>query len=274
MSLQARLAQLLAQIDASTRAAGRPAGSVRLIGVTKTRPTSELMQVVNLGLSDLGANYLEEALPGIAALKTAGQTCRWHFIGQVQSNKTRLICEHFDWLHTLDRMRIAERLSAQRAPTAAPLNVLLQVNFAREPSKGGVQTLEELRALAREVQRLPNLRLRGLMTIPPVDTQDPRAAFADVAAALAVLRRDAEAGATPPAAAGTPDVGRFGVEDLDTLSMGMSDDFDAAIAAGATMVRVGTALFGARPARMREPSAPSSTTPAAPTPRSDRESQP
>ncbi len=253
MPLQARLAQILAQIDASTLAAGRAAGSVRLIGVTKTRSASELMQVVAFGLCDLGANYLEEALPAIAALRSAGQACRWHFIGQVQGNKTRLIAEHFDWVHTLDRMRIAERLSAQRAATAPPLNVLLQVNFAREPSKGGVQTLESLRTLAREVRRLPNLRLRGLMTIPPADGSDSGAVFAEVAAALAVLRNDDGAGTAA----------------LDTLSMGMSDDFDAAIAAGATMVRIGTALFGARPTRMRN-----SPTAHPPIPSPDRESQP
>ena len=214
LPLQARLAQVLARLATSTQAAGRPIGSVRLIGVTKTRTT----------------------------------------------NKTRLIAQHFDWVHTVDRMRIAERLSAQRAPGGEPLNVLIQVNFAHESSKGGVQSLDALRELAAQVRCLPNLRLRGLMTIPPATAADPHTAFAEVAAALTVLREDARAA----------DALRGDVcsAELDTLSMGMSDDFAAAIAAGATMVRIGTALFGPRPGRMRR-----SPIPAQPNPQSDRESQ-
>ena len=260
LPLQARLVQVLARLATSTQAAGRPIGSVRLIGVTKTRTPNELVDIARLGLRDLGANYLEETMPGIAAIKASGHVCSWHFIGQIQGNKTRLIAQHFDWVHTVDRMRIAERLSAQRAPGGEPLNVLIQVNFAHESSKGGVQSLDALRELAAQVRCLPNLRLRGLMTIPPARAADPHAAFAEVAAALTVLREDARAA----------DALRGDVcsAELDTLSMGMSDDFAAAIAAGATMVRIGTALFGPRPGRMRR-----SPIPAQPNPQSDRESQ-
>ena len=245
MTRKARLEHVLAQIEAATRAAGRPSGSVRLIGVTKTRTPAELVQVVADGLLDLGANYVEESLPAIAAVKAARFDCTWHFIGHLQANKTRAVAEHFAWLHTLDRLRIAQRLSAQRPGGAPPLNLLLQVNFAREASKGGIQDLDALRTLAQQVQTLPNLQLRGLMTIPPASAVDPQPAFAELAAALAVLRADQQA----------PRIEGSGAHLLDTLSMGMSADFAAAIAAGATMVRIGTALFGPRPGKVRPSSA-------------------
>jgi len=177
-------------------------------------------------VSRIGESYLQEALGKIAALRTRALT--WHFIGRIQANKTRPIAETFAWVHALDRAKIAERLAAQRPPHAAPLNVCLEVNIAAEPGKGGV-TAAELPALAAKVAHLPRLALRGLMCIPPEETEPARqrAWFAR----LRGLRDDLNAAGCA----------------LDTLSMGMSGDFESAILEGATIVRLGTVLFGARP---------------------------
>ena len=192
------------------------------MAVSKTRPASAIRQAHAAGVQHIGENYLQEALSKIAELQDLPLT--WHFIGPIRSNKTRAIAEHFDWVHSIDRLKIAQRLSAQRPAHLPPLNVCLQVNISDEDSKAGVP-VAELDALAREVTDLPGLRLRGLMAIP--------APAADSEARRRPLRALREA----MAALALP---------LDTLSMGMSDDLDEAIAEGATMVRIGSALFGAR----------------------------
>jgi pyridoxal phosphate enzyme (YggS family) len=213
------------RIDLAAAAAGRPLDSVTLLAVTKSQNASLIRAAVSAGLTQFGESYLQEALPKIAALEDL--PLLWHFIGNVQGNKTRQIAQAFAWVHAIDRLRIAERLSAQRPFHAPRLNVCLQVNLDAEASKGGVSpaALEEL---AARVALLPRLRLRGLMYIPPADADEvaQRRRFGKVAALLAKLNA--------------------GGAGLDTLSMGMSVDLEAAVMEGATIVRVGTALFGAR----------------------------
>jgi len=205
--------------------AGRSAHSVTLLGITKGQPAAVVRAGADLGLDDFGESYLQEALEKLDALQDRALT--WHFVGRIQANKTRPIAERFSWVHAVDRLRIAARLSEQRPHYAPPLNLCLQVRLAEEASKGGV-AVDELPDLARAVARLPRLKLRGLMCIPPEETDAARqhAWFRE-------LRRLYE----------TLNAGGAG---LDTLSMGMSGDFEAAIEEGATIVRVGTALFGPR----------------------------
>jgi pyridoxal phosphate enzyme (YggS family) len=203
----------------------RNVDSVTLLAVSKAQPANKVRAVAQLGVRDFGESYLQEALDKMEALRDLSLT--WHFIGRLQANKTRPVAASFDWVHGVDRLKIAERLSEQRPFHAPPLNVCLQVNIAGEASKGGVTTAE-LPALATAVAALPRLKLRGLMCIPP-DQDDPtRHWFASTRRLLEALN-----------AAGAK---------LDTLSMGMSGDFESAILEGATLVRVGTALFGSRPA--------------------------
>jgi pyridoxal phosphate enzyme (YggS family) len=223
--LAGNLADLKRRIDAATRLAGRPAGSVTLVGVSKTQPVEAVAAARAAGVTDFGENYLQEALPKIAAVPRDG--VRWHYIGQLQSNKTRPVAEQFDWVHTVDRLKVAERLSAQRPYHGPPLNVCLQVKLADEGAKGGVAPAE-LPALARAVAALPRLALRGLMCIPPGSP--------DAAVQRGYFRRLRELAAAL-AAEGLA---------LDALSMGMSADLESAILEGATHVRVGTALFGPR----------------------------
>jgi pyridoxal phosphate enzyme (YggS family) len=214
------------RIESATQAAGRNVDSVTLLAVSKAQPANSIRVVAEAGVRDIGESYLQEALGKIEELKDLPLT--WHFIGRVQANKTRVIAEHFDWVHGVDRLKIAERLSEQRSFHAPPLNVCLQVNIGGEDSKGGVNP-SELAPLVAAVGALPRLKLRGLMCIPP-DEEDParqRMWFAAMRRALEELNT---------AGAG-----------LDTLSMGMSGDFEAAILEGATIVRIGTALFGERP---------------------------
>jgi pyridoxal phosphate enzyme (YggS family) len=207
-------------------AAGRSAQSVTLLAVGKAQPAELLAAAADCGVTDFGESYLQEALAKIAALRTRALT--WHFIGRIQANKTRPIAESFSWVHALDRVKVAERLAAQRPLAAPPLNVCLEVNIAGEPGKGGIMPAE-LPDLAARVARLPPLTLRGLMCIPPEEAEPARqrAWFAR----LRGLRDDLNAAGYS----------------LDTLSMGMSGDFEAAIQEGATIVRLGTVLFGARP---------------------------
>ena len=204
---------------------GRDPDSVRLIAVSKTWPAQAIRALAELGQQDFGENYVQEALPKLADLGDLPLT--WHFIGQLQTNKTRAVAEHFHWVHTLDRERIAVRLSEQRSPHAPPLNVCIQVRLADEPGKGGISKTE-LAPLARRVMELPRLQLRGLMCIPPPREgfEAQRQLFAELADCAQALRDQ-----------GMP---------LDTLSMGMSGDLEAAVAAGATCVRIGTAIFGER----------------------------
>ena len=208
--------------------AGRSAQSVTLLAVTKAQPPEVVRAAMNCGLEDFGESYLQEALDKLDALRDLPLT--WHFVGRIQSNKTRPIAERFAWVHAVDRLKIAARLAEQRPHYAPPLNVCLQVQLGDEANKGGAAP-DELLTLAREVARLPRLALRGLMCIPPeeADPERQRAWFRE-------LRRLYEALNAGGAA-------------LDTLSMGMSGDFEAAIEEGATIVRVGTALFGARPSQ-------------------------
>jgi len=223
--LPGRLAAFRERIAAAARAAGRAPESVTLVGVGKTQPVDVIVAARAAGLTDLAENYVQEALAKIAAVPRAGTV--WHFIGELQTNKSRAVAEHFDWIHTVDRLKLAERLSAQRPFHGPPLKVLLQVNIGGEASKGGVAP-GELAPLAHAVAKLPRLELRGLMCVPPPsdDAAEQRAFFAQ----LRQLRDD---------------LNRDGLS-LDALSMGMSNDFEAAILEGATHIRIGTALFGPR----------------------------
>jgi pyridoxal phosphate enzyme (YggS family) len=214
------------RIEAAARRAGRDPSTVQLLAVSKQQPEAAIRLLAAAGQRAFGENYVQEALAKIAAL--GDLPLGWHFIGQLQANKTREVAERFQWVHTVDRARTAERLSAQRPHYAPPLEVLLQVKLADEASKGGVSA-PELPALAATVAALPRLRLRGLMCIPPESrTEDEqRRPFRELSALMATLN-----------AAG---------HRLDTLSMGMSHDLEAAVLEGATIVRVGTAVFGPRP---------------------------
>ncbi|MDX1512677.1 MAG: YggS family pyridoxal phosphate-dependent enzyme [Gammaproteobacteria bacterium] len=204
---------------------GRPEGSVRLLAVSKTKPPAVVEAAYRFGQRDFGENHLQDAQVKLDALGDL-DIC-WHFIGPIQSNKTRPISAEFDWVHSIDRMKIARRLSDQRPENLPPLEVCVQVNISGEDSKSGVDP-EEAPALAADVARLPGLRLRGLMAIPR-----PEREFSAQREPFRRLRRLLE------------DLNERGLG-LDTLSMGMTDDLEAAIAEGATIVRVGTAIFGPR----------------------------
>ncbi|MDR6401772.1 pyridoxal phosphate enzyme (YggS family) [Enterobacter ludwigii] len=196
--------------------------------MSKTKPASAIADAIEAGQHAFGENYVQEGVNKIRFFQEQGKTdLQWHFIGPLQSNKSRLVAEHFDWCHTIDRLRIASRLNDQRPEALPPLNVLIQVNISDENSKSGI-ALEELDALAADVAALPRLTLRGLMAIPAPESSYERQ-FA-VAQQMAVAFEALKA--------------RY--ETVDTLSLGMSDDMEAAIAAGSTMVRIGTAIFGAR----------------------------
>jgi hypothetical protein len=230
---QARLRAVCDRIERAARAAGRDPRTVSLVAVSKTFGPDRVGQALAAGQRRFGENYLQEALAKMAevARTEAGHTAEWHFIGPIQSNKTRELAESFDWVQSLDRLKIAERLGSQRPADRPALNVLLQVNISGEATKHGVAP-SELPALARQVAALPRLRLRGLMAIPEPtgEAARQRAAFARMRELLEGLRGELAGAAS----------------DLDTLSMGMSDDLEAAVAEGSTMVRVGTAIFGAR----------------------------
>jgi len=217
------IAKLGERIREAAQASQRDLHSIGLLAVSKTKPADAIRQAHAAGVRDFGENYLQEALGKQAELSTLPLI--WHFIGPIQSNKTKPIAEHFDWVHSVDRLKIAQRLSEQRPAHLPPLNICLQVNVSGEVSKSGCSP-DELPALAAAVAQLPRLVLRGLMAIPePTD---------DVAAqhkAFATVRALQES---------------LGLPGLDTLSMGMSHDLEAAVAEGATWVRIGTALFGAR----------------------------
>ena len=225
-NLPAAVREVRASMARAAAAAGRSAYSVTLLAVGKAQPAELLAAAADCGITDFGESYLQEALGKIAALQGRGLT--WHFIGRIQANKTRPIAESFAWVHALDRLKVAERFAEQRPPQAPPLNVCLQVNVAGEASKGGVAPAE-LPALAAGVRCLPHLTLRGLMCIPPEETEPARQR--GWFARLRVLRDELNAAG----------------HSLDTLSMGMSADFESAILEGATIVRLGTILFGARP---------------------------
>jgi pyridoxal phosphate enzyme (YggS family) len=218
------------RIAAAARAAGRDPAAITLLAVSKTHPAARVVEAIAAGQRAFGENYVQEAvhkMDAIAEGSAQAIALEWHLIGPLQSNKTRVVAERFDWVQTIDRQKIAERLSAQRPQTHAPLNVLVQVNVSGEGSKSGVEPQVALE-LAQAVARLPRLRLRGLMAIP-----EPTEDAALQRTRFHLLRELLEAAQARGLV-------------LDTLSMGMSDDMEAAIAEGATMVRIGTAIFGAR----------------------------
>jgi len=243
-TLAAALAAVQARIDAACAAAGRPAGSVALLAVTKGVGPERIRQALAAGQRDFGESYVQEALPklaAVAAATAAGRGARWHFIGPLQSNKTAAVAQHFDWVHGVDREKIARRLSEQRPPGRPPLDVCVQVNISGEASKAGVAPPDAL-ALCRAVAALPRLRLRGLMAIPAPGAALTKAKIGDG------LRFRPEIGVRPQFSRLRElqeSLTRAGLE-LDTLSAGMSDDLEAAIAEGSTLVRVGTAIFGKR----------------------------
>ena len=221
-TIEKNIAKVAARIREAAQAVGRDSASVGLLAVSKTQPAAAIREAAEAGMRNFGENYLQEALNKQAELSELPLT--WHFIGPIQSNKTKSIAENFDWVHSVDRLKIAQRLSDQRPAELPPLNICLQVNVSGEASKSGCAP-EELPQLAQAVAAMPRLRLRGLMCIP-APSEDPaeqRAAFAR----LRALRDELPL-------------------TLDTLSMGMSQDLEAAIAEVATWVRIGTALFGAR----------------------------
>jgi len=216
---------LRAAIAQAETQAHRPCGSVRLLAVSKTKEVSLIRAAIAAGQHDFGENYLQEALAKINALND--QKIDWHFIGLIQSNKARDIANHFDWVHSIGKISIARRIDRLRPATMPPLNVCLQVNIDKEPSKSGC-SVEQVYALADEVAQLPRLKLRGLMAIPKPtsDTQQQYKTFTELYTLFAQLKS------------------RY--QDFDTLSAGMSGDFEQAIRAGATLIRVGSAIFGPR----------------------------
>lgn len=231
-SIESNLQTVRDRISHACAVGGRDVKQVTLLAVSKIQKPEAVAQAVAAGQRDFGENYVQEGVEKVLALRELlpAESLSWHCIGPLQSNKTRLVAEHFDWVQSVDRLKIAQRLSEQRPPTLAPLQVCLQVNVDGGANKSGVSPAE-LPALAQAVAQLPGLKLRGLMCIPePADTVAAQRVVFDQARAL------------------FDDLNRQGLA-LDTLSLGMSDDLDAAIASGSTLVRVGRAIFGDRPAK-------------------------
>ncbi|BEI22020.1 YggS family pyridoxal phosphate-dependent enzyme [Vibrio fluvialis] len=228
-SIQQNLEHITSQIENAQQKCGRPRSSVQLLAVSKTKPVEAILEAAQAGQRAFGENYVQEGCDKVQffAEHHPELDLEWHFIGPLQSNKTRLIAEHFDWMHTIDRTKIAQRLSEQRPAHLPPLQVLIQVNTSGEASKSGICE-NDLFTLAELISGLPNLTLRGLMSIPEnvPDYPSQLAAFRQLAA---LKDRLAEK-----------------YDGIDTLSMGMSGDMEAAIEAGSTIVRIGTAIFGQR----------------------------
>jgi pyridoxal phosphate enzyme (YggS family) len=224
-NMEKNLNDIHVRIASAANACGRATDSIMLLAVSKKKPASDIRLAYECGQRDFGENYLQEALQKVRELQDLG--INWHFIGAIQSNKTRSIAEAFDWVHCVDRLKIAKRLSEQRPATLTPLNICIQINLDHETSKAGIE-LSELNELAMPIAALPGIRLRGLMAIPAprADYSGQCEAFARLAEALESLRQQGL--------------------DCDTLSMGMTQDMDAAIAQGSTLVRIGTAIFGER----------------------------
>jgi len=224
-NLTLHVTHVRSRIRQAAEAAGRNPAAVTLIAVTKAQSAETIRLAATAGVTDFGENYLQEASAKMDRLADLG--LRWHFIGGIQSNKTRAIAERFDWVHSIDRLSVARRLSEQRPFHAPPLNLCIQVELVPEPNKGGIAP-EDVGPLAAAAAELPRVRLRGLMCVPPPqpDAAAERGVFARLRALLEELNADGHK--------------------LDTLSMGMSGDFESAVAEGATLVRIGTALFGSR----------------------------
>lgn len=224
-SIAIALQQVTQQIHDYAEKYDRQSITVKLLAVSKRKPISAIQTAITAGQRSFGENYVDEGVEKIQAL--AGESLDWHFIGAIQSRKCQLIAEHFDWVHSVDRLKVAKRLSDSRPPEKSPLNICLQVNLDNEDSKSGV-SIDQVSELALACSMLPGLRIRGLMAIPAprVDMHEQKKVFATLRVLLSTLQAE--------------------FPDLDTLSMGMSGDMEAAICEGATIVRVGTAIFGAR----------------------------
>jgi pyridoxal phosphate enzyme (YggS family) len=225
LQLSNNIAKLFERVRRSAEKSQFSAGNVKVVAISKTRSATDIRAAHACGLSDFGENYLQEALPKINALQDLPLV--WHFVGPIQSNKTAAIAAHFDWVHSVDRPKVARRLSEQRPEQLSPLQVCLQVNISGEDSKSGV-SLEALPQLVGTVLELPRLKLRGLMAMPAADadSREQQQAFRQMREAQEQMRAL--------------------VPDVDTLSMGMSDDLEVAILEGATLIRIGTAIFGPR----------------------------
>lgn len=217
------------QIQAACHQAQRPQSAVKLLAVSKTKPVEAIQEAIDAGQIAFGENYVQEGIEKIQYFSDKHPELEWHFIGPLQSNKTRLVAEYFDWMQTIDRAKIADRLNEQRSAYKKPLNALIQINISDESSKSGIPPTEML-ALAKHIENLPRLCLRGLMAIPA-----PTNNIAEQEKALSAMQTLFE-----ELKAACPN------QQIDTLSMGMSDDMNTAIACGSTMVRIGTAIFGQR----------------------------
>ncbi|MCE9678045.1 YggS family pyridoxal phosphate-dependent enzyme [Shewanella sp. AS1] len=222
-----RLTNAHHRIAQAVQNSSRNQDEIKLLAVSKTKPVEQIMAAYDAGQRFFGENYVQEGESKILALKADCPDIEWHFIGPLQSNKTRIIAEHFDWLHTLSREKVAQRLNEQRPAHLAPLNVCIQVNISNEASKSGV-SIDEIAPLAAAISQLPNLKLRGLMAIPTAteDEAIQRQELGEMHALFLQLKSQ--------------------YPQLDTLSMGMSNDLELAIAAGSTLVRIGSAIFGER----------------------------
>ncbi len=230
-SIQQNIEQITSQIASAQQKCGRPRDSVQLLAVSKTKPNEAILEAAQAGQLAFGENYVQEGAEKVAYFTQHHPELEleWHFIGPIQSNKSRHVAENFAWVHTVDRAKIAQRLNDQRPAGSPPIQVLMQVNTSGEASKSGLNQ-DEIFALAELISSLPNLTLRGLMSIP--------ANVSDYESQLAAFKQLAELQQTL--------INRYPNQQLDTLSMGMSGDMEAAIEAGSTMVRIGTAIFGAR----------------------------
>ncbi|MDG6881537.1 Predicted enzyme with a TIM-barrel fold [Phocoenobacter uteri] len=226
MSIEQNLTSIKQQICKFSQKYDRLDHEVKLLAVTKTKPVTDIEQAIACGQRAFGENYVQEGVEKIAYFQN-NKDLEWHFIGTLQSKKTRLVAENFDWVQTLDRLKVATRLNEQRPEQLAPLNVLIQINISDEDSKSGIEPSEML-ALADEIMQLPRLKLRGLMAIPKSETEleKQKIALAQMKALFDMLQQK--------------------YPDIDTLSMGMSGDMQSAIECGSTMVRIGSAIFGAR----------------------------
>ncbi|MCK3658675.1 YggS family pyridoxal phosphate enzyme [Pasteurellaceae bacterium Pebbles2] len=228
MQIKNNLAQIHQQIQQACGQVNRPESAVKLLAVSKTKPVQAIQQAIEAGQRAFGENYVQEGVEKIQHFAERTDL-EWHFIGALQSNKTRLVAENFDWLQTLDRLKIAERLNEQRPHDKVPLNVLIQINISDEDSKSGIAP-EQMLTLAKQLENLPHLRLRGLMAIP-APTEDVAQQQIALTAMQSLFQQLQNA---------------LPAQQIDTLSMGMSDDMNMAIQCGSTMVRIGTAIFGKR----------------------------
>ena len=229
MQIQNNLQMIRQQIEQCCADAKRDKSAVKLLAVSKTKSAQEVLAAYQAGQTAFGENYVQEGIEKILYFENRQVFLEWHFIGPLQSNKTRLVAEHFDWMQTLDRIKIADRLNAQRPAHKAPLNVLIQINISNEENKSGIMP-DEMLTLAKHIQNLPHLRLRGLMAIPEMshDYETQIRSFSMMSELFQQLKV------------------QLPKEQIDTLSMGMSDDMPNAIKCGSTMVRIGTAIFGKR----------------------------